>query len=1232
MTTTSLNNARLALYLNQAEHNAFMIIKEVFRKMDADKQNYVDGEIGLAKKFYKIAHGYYDKRLELQRMLELLQFYFPFMEMLAKDAPDPEKAQIEKLTLMLIVLNTFRNHYSHYTTHPSILHDGFLKRDFKKDKNGDPNADFHGVLLYDKEGKEKHFNGRNILFEVRKATNTLYKKAVEEKMRVEYFKHSDENRSTSKKDYKYIDKLNEIETIFLPLLKIEKRADGNENKEVPELSQLFKTTREDRKDTAGKVIRDEKTGKARPYFKIEKINSDGLLYFICLFLNSGDANRLISGTTGFKRNDDLVWESKRLAFRHFCCKPPHSRLRSISMTDDSLLLDIIGELQKCPAEIYPLLDDEYRQKFRFGTDVYLNNNEEKVENESLQKRYENRFPYLALRYLDSLNLPNLRFQLTLGKVNMKKYEKRFMDEIIDRQLQKEVKVFDRLCNYPYENDVDENGIITRQAVSKLIEESLKGTSLDKNSLLLNEWEEDGILSNNWQHFAPHYNFENNTIALSLMPHTFKHFCATAATNKFGLPHLKQPDAVLGIYELPQLVWFAMQNEKNPKKIESFIERTIDTYKKEFNTGIELKGKDNPELYKYDYPKPIYAILTNKRLKPLDKVKGITEALLAENSEIMERAEKWLQIAKEKAAASKISKGKTNKHTIIPKGKRGTIATWIAKDIIWLCPPEVRMHIGQAFANALQENLAIYSVEKLKGLFNYSGENTGRAWPRTIKAAHPFLYEKTGARDNLFDFYQEYITCRAAFFKEQADLALTGLNKTRFPDLLGISADIKSLANYLKPFKTDGQETLTVNLAKGGFNGEIAKIAAGRQANQNVSGQGAFSFNFMLAGLQPQTQEFYSYPRLYKRFENGEEQEGYIFTDLAAAKRTASKNLFKIINQTEKQIRQRQAEDRMLFLMTKQLSGKLFREDIFLDNNLGDFFNANVWEKRRLFEFSIAANLPRIRAEVRLKDAGSFTKFLADHRLKPLLAYYDLPAVDYMYQLPAGEEAKAERIKNNQYYFDKDYRPNIKDEVQFFEEVREVMFAEGLAFERYVLEWADQNGQLNNFNTFYAKNGYSNHRQDYLLPIAQVLIPGTIKEDFKTPEVLAHPPAQLLMLSIMTEIRNKTSHNEFFKRIWKQLFTDNILDIDAKRDEFIAFGEKSLESYYSVEEQNSRSVNLSAEAKVKRSLDTRERTAISIRFFKDFCEGRQTAFVAEWWLVAYRYMINKIKEELIIKSV
>lgn len=1232
MTPANLTNARLALYLNQAEHNALMIIKEIVRKINPDEISTFKDETNLAEHFYKFCTGYYDKQLELQRIAELLEFYFPFAAILAKDADlvkdvaNAEKAQVEKLTLMLVVLNAFRNHYSHYTEHDSILHDGYLKKDLmqKTNDSGKTRTVFPGLTLFDKEGKDKHFTGRNILIAVRKTANAVYKKAVLEKIEQEYFKHSEKNRSTSKRDYKYIDMLKGIDPAFAPLLTIKRNERNNtEDKFVPVSSQLFRDKREERKDDKGQVIRNKKTGRAEFNVRIEAINPDGLLYFICLFLNSGDANMLMSSTTGFKRSDGLVWESKRMVFRHFSCKPPQSRLRPVAMTNESLLLDIIGELQKCPAEIYPLLDEDHRAKFRFGTDSYINENDEKVENESLQKRYENRFPYLALRYLDSLNLPGLRFQLTLGKVNMKQYEKQFMGENIDRQLQKEVKVFDRLTSYPYENDVDDDGTVTRQAVSKLIEDCVKQPDADKNSLLLKEWEDEGILLNNWQHFAPHYNLENNNIALSLAPLTFSELCCQKQANKFGLPHLKKPDAILSVYELPALLWLQMK-KKEPEAVTNFIKKTIDDYKEEFNAGIEKKGRNNPEPYRHDYPKPIYAILTNKRAKPYDKAKGIAELVLAENEESRRQADKWLEIARNKAAQSKRSKGKLNPHTIIPKGKRGTVATWLAKDIIWLCVPGARQHIGQAMANALQENLAIYSPEKLRELFNYKAGGAAQS----IMEGHPFISKRT-LPDNLFDYYAEYLSNRAVFFIEQVNAAFKGINKTRFPDLFGISADVKSLESYLKPFKTSDNASLTVNLAKGMFNEEIIACFQNNSGTSNNSNlvQAPFSFNFTLQGLMPELQEYYRYPRIYKRFDEDGLAEQLVFTDIGAAKNSASAELFRKINDNEKQLRQRQTEDRILFLIAGKLSRKLFGQDIFAENTLSDFFNGNIWDKRREFKFTVHPDLPQVGAEVFLKDAGVFTKFLADKRLKPLLAYYNTAAVDYLYQLPPGEAAKAEREKNKEYYFDRNYKPNLKDELRFFEEAREALFADALAFERDVLDWADNNNRLAEFNTFYNRKGYSNHAQDFLSPIAAILVPGFQKGDLKKPGDLKKTDDVLLMLSIMSQVRNSVSHNQFFENSWKQRFEGQILNTSAAKQAFIAFGEKELENYYSVTEKNLNSINLPEETKAKRALEAEQRAKISARFFKEFCNGTQTAFIAEWWYVAYRYMLNSVMQEL-----
>jgi hypothetical protein len=1167
--------ARNAKYFNQAHHNALMIIKEVLRKMNPEITGISEENLG--DKLYEKTQSF--KPIEKQRLVELLNFYFPFVEVLAKDEDreNPVNAQIDKLRWMLILLEDLRNFYSHYSPHNSILQIGYLEKSFD-------NVDF---------------SGEKLLIEVRKITNMLWKKSITDLIEIEYFKHSDENKSTSKSQYKYKSKLAEIEASFAPLLGISKMS-----KNVPPQFALVYTENKDAIDENGKLQFDKK-GKKITFTNVKSINESGIMFFLSLFLTKGEISNLMNQTTGFKRNDDLIWESKRWAYRYFCCKYPASRLRSVSMTKESLMLDILGELQKCPEEIYPLISDADRRTFKYGLDVYKNENDVTIENETIHKRYLNRFSYLALRFLDSLNLPSLRFQICLGNFNMSQYEKRLQDDIIERRLQKKIKVFDKVANYPYENDVDDGGDITKSSISKLISETKTHLSTNNTCILLKE---DGVSS--WQHFAPHYNIQNNNIGISFNAVNFKELCENTSLNKRDLPHLKEPDAFLSIYELPQLIWFCLKKKNNLQSVETYIKRRIEVYKNEFNTGIEKNGAENPIKYKSDYPKPIFALLTNSYIKPIERVKNICFNLIEENSRLLTEVIKWKDINKQKANKPNVKKLTYN--PLIPKGKRGAVATWLTKDIIKFCIPKVKSQIGSYFANSMQESLALFDKEKFITLIKYKGEKDEKQWEINILEAHPFL-KNVIKLNNLFDIYESYLKSREISLKNELSSAeVKGINKTYLSHYLGISVNMISLKSYLKPFKTNNGEHLVVNLPRGLFNEAIINDFAKKQENESKG----FSFNHNLSFLYPNSQLFYNLERTYKLFDvNRMEKESHLFSDIKITKGAVSKELFKVINNNEKQLRQRKIEDTTLFLALSELSLSTLGKNIFENYKLSDLSNSNILLKRQNFVFPIEKTAKKIRANITLKDAGNFTKLLVDKRIIDLLPYFKENEVDYHYQF--------EDDKNENYYGD-GYRPNIKDEIEIYEKQREEIFKHILLFEKFISEWVKGKEIENKFFTFYKEKKYFNHLKDYLKPINKILNDKLNVEILKSYEQNGKYDQLLLPLQIMKNIRNAVCHNQFFKfddfEIIKHYFSVNELEKEA----FLKAGAIAINNSFEI--GIAKPIYDTYGTDLLKSKE--ERRLTSLKFFNEFTNGNNHVFISQWWFTVYIFMAEKIKTHLL----
>ena len=109
---------------------------------------------------------------------------------------------------------------------------------------------------------------------------------------------------------------------------------------------------------------------------------------------------------------------------------------------DGLALDMLNDLKKCPKELFELLSKEKQQKFREKDAP----DDTEDGQETLMRRYSDRFPYFAIRYCDENEVfENLRFHIDLGKYYFKFYEKQTIDGgTYQRALDKRLKTFGRI--------------------------------------------------------------------------------------------------------------------------------------------------------------------------------------------------------------------------------------------------------------------------------------------------------------------------------------------------------------------------------------------------------------------------------------------------------------------------------------------------------------------------------------------------------------------------------------------------------------------------------------------------------------------------------------------------------------------------------------------------------------------------------------------------------------------
>ena len=179
----------------------------------------------------------------------------------------------------------------------------------------------------------------------------------------------------------------------------------------------------------------------------------GILLFVCLFLHKKYISMFMDKVKPYRKGADNVEKKVLLEiFSVYRIRLPKERYDS-ERPDYALGLDMLNELQKCPKELYETFAESDKAKFRVpikstSEDVVMDDGVIVENGEVLQIRVQDRFPTMALRYIDQTQaFPKIRFQVSLGHYRYSFYDKQCIDSKEKdrvRVLQKEINGFGRL--------------------------------------------------------------------------------------------------------------------------------------------------------------------------------------------------------------------------------------------------------------------------------------------------------------------------------------------------------------------------------------------------------------------------------------------------------------------------------------------------------------------------------------------------------------------------------------------------------------------------------------------------------------------------------------------------------------------------------------------------------------------------------------------------------------------
>ena len=150
------------------------------------------------------------------------------------------------------------------------------------------------------------------------------------------------------------------------------------------------------------------------------LSSFAYIFMISLFLDKKYSRTLAESTNKIKLADRNIM-CELIAVHRFRLK-----VNNISVQNnlDSIALDILNEMRKCPKELFDIISKKDQDSFRTTAKVF----DDADTSEVLMRRSSDRFAGLLMKYIDEARIfKDIRFMVSLGKYFFKFYNKTCID-------------------------------------------------------------------------------------------------------------------------------------------------------------------------------------------------------------------------------------------------------------------------------------------------------------------------------------------------------------------------------------------------------------------------------------------------------------------------------------------------------------------------------------------------------------------------------------------------------------------------------------------------------------------------------------------------------------------------------------------------------------------------------------------------------------------------------------
>ena len=399
----------------------------------------------------------------------------------------------------------------------------------------------------------------------------------------------------------------------------------------------------------------EKDGKV-----YQTLTGFGLTYFCTIFLSKPQAKQMQADVKLFERSpypEDLNNIIRDMLSIYRIRSPKGKKLEA---TDNkaTLALDMLNELRKCPKELYDVLGTNGQRYFE---DKVKRPNERTPEVVK-RIRSNDRFPYLAMRYIDETNLfANIRFQVQLGKFRFKFYPKTCINgEEEIRSLQKEINGFGRLQEIEQKRQTEYKTFL-QESKEKSVKIEGENMYLDLLQFEKDQADSKQYITDN----RAYYNIHNNRIGLNWNERVITDKDQNQRTLlQYGdyLPSLKDvkdgkapvempaPMAMLSIYELPSLVFY-------------------DYLLKVTGNNDNSKSAENIIINKYHRLLQFFLDVSNGVLTPVDRKRELSQRLQSYDLDINEIPQKLVKYLTKKKVDINIRKQKLTRDKLVKLLKR-----------------------------------------------------------------------------------------------------------------------------------------------------------------------------------------------------------------------------------------------------------------------------------------------------------------------------------------------------------------------------------------------------------------------------------------------------------------------------------------------------------------------------------------------------------------------------------